>query len=108
MHENVVSCIYMKVIPKPMAFIWDKGNTDKNPSKHGVTNQETEEAFFDQKRKILRDTLHSQNEDRYILLGKTKQGLILFIVFTIREKGIRVISARKMNRREEYLYEKKA
>jgi len=40
-------------------------------------------------------------------MGKTKQGRLLFVVFTIRRKKIRIISARDTNRKEELLYEKK-
>lgn len=43
------------------------------------------------------DILHSGQEERYILLGKTKQQRLLFIVFTLRDAKIRVISARGTN-----------
>jgi len=95
----------MVIIDNPNEFLWDKGNKEKNFLKHKVTDQETEESFFDQKKKIFRDVLHSNNEDRYILLGKSKGGRILFVVFTLRQGKVRVISARDLNRKERHLYE---
>ena len=87
-------------------FVWDKGNIDKNWLKHQVTNRECEEVFFDENKRISKDVLHSKKEERYILLGKTKKDRLLFIVFTIRKKKIRIISARNTNRKEVRLYEK--
>jgi hypothetical protein len=95
----------MVIIDSPNEFLWDKGNKEKNFLKHKVTDQESEESFFDQKKKIFKDVLHSNNEDRYILLGKSKGGRILFIVFTLRQGKVRVISARDLNRKERHLYE---
>ncbi len=89
-------------------FDWDSGNRGKNLKKHGVTDEESEEAFFDTEKKILRDPLHSNTEERYILLGQTKQKKILFIVFTKRKHRIRIISSRPLNKKEKHLYEKKA
>ena len=95
----------MVVIDHPSEFQWDKGNKGKNYFKHKVTDQECEEAFFDQQKKIFKDALHSGREDRFILLGKTKEGRILFIVFTLRSGKVRVISGRDLNPKERYLYE---
>lgn len=94
-------------IKEPVEFIWDKGNKDKNWLKHRVANRECEEAFFDRDKKFYKDKLHSIiKEDRLILLGKTKKGRFLYMVFTLRNKKIRVISARDINRKEVRLYEK--
>ena len=97
----------MKIIDHLTEFQWDKGNKDKNYQKHQVTDQECEEAFFDQTKKILNDILHSDKEPRYILLGQTKENRILFIVFTIRFWKIRVISARDLGKKEKKIYEEK-
>jgi len=96
----------MLTIREPIKFIWDKGNIDKNWLKHQVTNRECEEVFFDKNKKISKDVLHSNKEKRYILLGKTKKDRLLFIIFTIREKKIRIVSARDINKKEVRLYEK--
>ena len=96
----------MVTIREPIKFIWDKGNTDKNRLKHKVINQKCEEIFFDQNKKIYKDQLRSAKEKRFILLGKTKNKRLLYLVFTIRNKRVRVISARDINRKEVKLYEK--
>ncbi len=95
----------MIALPEPVAFVWDKGNERKNLEKRGVTQQEVEETFFDPPKKLLRDKFHSGREDRYLLLGQTKRQRLLFVVFTIRNRRIRVISARDLNKKERPLYE---
>lgn len=89
---------------EPAEFIWDRGNQDKNWLKHEVTNREAEEAFFDKEKKVAKDIFHSKNEERYIILGKTRKKRLLYIVFTIREKKIRIISARDINKKGVKLY----
>ena len=96
----------MKVFRIPLEFEWDKGNKGKNWAKHLVSDAECEEIFFDHTKKIVKDTFHSVREERYLLIGKTKIGRVLFVVFTMRKHRIRVISARDLNRKEQYLYEK--
>ena len=94
-------------LPGVLSFEWDKGNEEKNWLKHKVTSEEAEEAFFSDDYIILEDKLHSGgSEERFILLGKTTQEKLLFIVFTIRGKKIRIISARVANRKEVEFYEK--
>lgn len=72
--------------------------------RHGVSDQECEEVFFDSNKRVLKDVLHSGNEERFILLGKTKTKRLLFCVFTIRKDKIRIISARDINKKEINLY----
>jgi len=93
---------------EPVEFIWDEGNKDKNWIKHKVSNRECEEIFFDEKKKIYKDKLHSINEERFILLGRTKKKRLLYAVFTIRNRKIRIISARDINKKERRFYEKEA
>ena len=94
-------------LPDPVMFEWDEGNRDKNDIKHGVTASEAEEVFFDPHKRAYPDPKHSLTEPRHILVGKTKAGRLLFIVYTIRNDRIRVISARDLNKyREVHLYEK--
>ena len=95
----------MIILHSPFQFQWDKGNKNKNYAQHKVSDQECEEVFFDQNKKILKDILHSDTEERYILLGQTKAKRKLFIAFTLRQDEIRVISARDFNRKERKLYE---
>lgn len=96
----------MNILEKPIKFEWDKGNKNKNFIKHGVTDGECEEIFFDSNKKILKDIYHSNKESRYILIGQTKLQRPLFAVFTIKRGKIRVISARNLNKKEIKLYEK--
>ena len=97
----------MLTIKNAIGFIWNKGNIDKNWTRHKVTNQECEEVFFDGKKKIFKDKLHSGKEERFRIIGKTKKERLLFVVFTIRKDKIRIISARDINKKEVYLYEEK-
>lgn len=91
---------------KYKSFQWDKGNIDKSYKKHGISPNEAEEIFLDEELKVLKDIRHSQKEERFIALGKTFTGKKLFVVFTVRQEKIRVISARPMNRKERRIYEK--
>ena len=63
----------MKTLPNPVVFVWDKGNSEKNQHKHGISNQEAEEVFSDSKKILYRDVFHSVVEERYIILGKTRR-----------------------------------
>lgn len=96
----------VKILDKSIEFEWDKGNNDKNWLKHRVTNKESEESFFDKHKIIYKDIFHSKKEERYILLGKTKSYKLLYTVFTIRSKKVRIISSRITDKKEEKLYEK--
>lgn len=88
-------------------FEWDDGNARKNVEKHGVSQFEAEQVFFNQPLLVLPDDRHSQNEPRYHALGKTEDFRLLHITFTLRLKDtlIRVISARDMHRKERVTYE---
>ena len=88
-------------------FEWDSGNSDKNEEKHGVTNLECEEIFFNQPLIVARDPRHSAGEERHTALGRTLGKRLLFVAFTMRAGKIRVISARPMSRKERKTYEEK-
>ena len=98
----------MLVFREPISFVWDRGYSEKSQRKHGVTHEECEEVFFDPQKRMLRDALHSNGEERYIIIGATKADRVLFMVFTIRKRMIRIISARDLNRKERHLYGKGA
>jgi len=98
--------VIVRIDKRIKGFVWDKGNIDKNWKKHRVTNTECEEVFFDESKVFSRDVLHSGKEKRFIILGKTKQGRLLFVVFAVRREKTRVISARDTNKKEVKLYEK--
>ena len=88
-------------------FDWDAGNDRKSVDKHGVSMAEAEQVFFNSPLLLLEDTAHSQQELRIHALGKTDEGRMLHISFTLRGSGqmIRVISARDMHRKERLIYE---
>ena len=88
-------------------FEWDAGNARKN-DKHGVTQEESEQLFFNQPLLMLEDVKHSEAEPRFHALGRTDVGRLLHISFTTRSGGklIRVISARPMHWKEKVVYAK--
>jgi uncharacterized DUF497 family protein len=91
-----------------VGFQWDEGNSQKNWDKHRVTGSECEQVFFNQPLLVKDDVSHSKTESRYYALGRTDANRQLFLVFTVRENLVRVISARDMGRRERKVYEKVA
>lgn len=105
-YYNNIQLVTMKTLPEPVVFDWDTGNVDKNWLKHGVSNQEAEEIFINQPLLIYEDLKHSRQEQRYYVLGRSHQNRLLFISFTLRNRKLRIISARDMNKKEEVIYEK--
>jgi len=91
-----------------VGFQWDAGNAYKSQDKHGVTQGEAEEIFFNQPLMIAGDEKHSEEERRYLALGITGAKVMLSVVFTLRKKAslIRVVSARPMSKKERAFYEK--
>jgi uncharacterized DUF497 family protein len=85
-------------------FNWDDANALKIWDLHHVTPEEAEDVFFNEPLVVRSDVRHSRREKRYYALGHTAPGRRLFVVFTIRRKLIRVISARDMNRNERERY----
>jgi uncharacterized DUF497 family protein len=85
-------------------FDWDDANAHKNWERHRVTPEEAEGIFFHEPLVVRSDVRHSNAEKRYYALGQTGVGRRLFVVFTVRRKLIRVISARDMNRNETEAY----
>ena len=97
----------MSVLSEPIAFDWDKGNIEKNLTKHHVTNKEAEEVFSSMPLFVFKDEFHYVNEKRYMLWGTTRVGRKVSIIFTVRSKKVRVISARDMHAKEKGEYERK-
>lgn len=93
--------------PEPIVFEWDEGNIP-HVARHDVTTVEAEELFFDPKGFVVEDVDHSLIEERFIIIGNTKNKRLLYQIFTVRYNKIRVISSRDINKKEVRLYEKKA
>ena len=88
-------------------FDWDEGNQEKNKEKHGVEIKEIEEVFY-ARHMILPLGIQISprvEEERLGIIGPSKAGKILHIVFTIREGRVRPISARQAHKKERELYE---
>ena len=91
-----------------MQFEWDAEKAASNLKKHGVSFQEAATAFGDPFSATIADPDHSEDEDRYVLLGETYQGRLVVVVHTDREETVRIISARLASRRERKSYEREA
>ncbi len=96
-YENLKNCV---------GFQWDEGNSEKNWISHQVTKSDCEQIFFNQPLILGNDLKHSTFEQRYYALGQTDNGKKLFIVCTIRDNQIRIISARDMSKKEREVYKK--
>ena len=88
-------------------FQWDEDNVYKLYDKHNVDFRECEEIFFNRPLYVVFDVKNSLKEPRWIGLGRTKANRWLFISFTLRDKLIRIISGRDMNKKERRKYEEK-
>jgi uncharacterized DUF497 family protein len=89
-------------------FQWDQGNSNKNLLKHHVEDWECEQVFFNEPLLILDDPKNSLFEKRWAAFGRTDGGRLLVVIFTIRDKLLRIISPREMNRKEILFYEENA
>ena len=89
-----------------IGFDWDEGNARKSAERHSVSQGEAEQVFFNEPLLLLPDQKHSDSGQRFHALGKTQDGRLLHVTFTLRDGGelIRVISARDMHRKERMFY----
>ena len=92
---------------KRLGFVWDDAKSVANKRKHGVSFEEASSVFADEEALLLDDRDHSNEEDRFVLLGLSSSLRVLVVCHCYREteSTIRIISARKANRseREQYL-----
>lgn len=86
-------------------FDWNDDNLEKNWEKHRVAFWECEEVFLNRPLVVRPDLQHSRTEPRYYALGRTEDGRLLFVAFTVRRKLIRPISFRDMTAKERRTYE---
>jgi len=86
-------------------FNWDDGNVYKNEKKHGLNYKLIEEVFFNEPLLIIEDFQHSEDECRCVAYGRDDKNNKIMVVFTVRDKHIRVISAREMTKKEKNFYE---
>jgi uncharacterized protein len=90
-----------------LKFEWDRRKDAANRKKHGVSFAEAKTAFFDENARVIADPDHSEEEDRFILLGLSSQLRLLVVCHCHREAldTVRIISARKASRSERREYE---
>jgi hypothetical protein len=88
------------------AFDWDFGNLTKNLKKHDITREEAESVFeqIEAIRVLGEQMTPKVGEPRYGILGLTSELKPVFICFTMRGAGIRIIHIRKMNKKERRFY----
>lgn len=89
-------------------FTWDEGKNKSNQKKHGISFKEAQTVFYDENARLVSDGEHSQNEDRFILLGLSYTLRLLIVVHSYRESDeiIRIISARKATKNETKYYKR--
>ena len=85
-------------------FERDPRKSASNAKKHKVTFEEARSAFADPNGLVIDDPDHSQDEDRFILLGLSYAVRLLVVSHTFRSNTDRIISARKATPRETTTY----
>ena len=88
-----------------LKFEWDPQKAARNLAKHEVTFEEAATVFGDPLGRITSDPRHSVDEERFVLLGFSKQQRLVVVMFVEREEAIRIISARRAIPRERRDYE---
>jgi len=89
-----------------LKFEWDFDKSVSNIRKHGVSFDEAKTVFTDEYARLIGDPDHSQDEDRFLLLGTSIESNLLVVCHCVREAdSIRLISARKAGKQERKVYE---
>ncbi|MCD6024191.1 MAG: hypothetical protein K0Q91_1107 [Fibrobacteria bacterium] len=85
---------------------WDENKNRINQRKHGISFEEAKTVFQDENARGYYDPDHSEEEDRFMLLGMSSRARMLMICHCMRQAGsvIRIISARKATRGEQKDY----
>jgi uncharacterized DUF497 family protein len=91
-----------------LLFEWDSVKAAMNKKIHGITFDEASTAFKDVLSLTVYDPLHSETENRFVLIGNSHKDRLLIVVHTERGERIRIISARKAKKKERQQYEKNA
>jgi uncharacterized DUF497 family protein len=83
---------------------WDPAKAESNVSKHGVTFSEAATVFRDPLSATAPDPDHSDEEERWLIIGESESGRLLIVAHTERGDTIRIISARELTRAERRAY----
>ena len=88
-------------------FEWDENKNTINKRKHKISFEEAQTGFYDAEALVIPDPEHSQDEERFIILGMSRQANLLVVCHCYRESEtvIRIISARKATRNESVQYQ---
>lgn len=89
-----------------LKFEWDENKNSINKYKHNVSFEEAQTVFFDEMALLIDDPNHSEQENRFIILGQSSHAKLLVVCHCYRESDlvIRIISARKATRAESNQY----
>jgi len=88
-----------------LRLTWDQRKADANVTKHGVSFEEAQWVFYDEHALVTQDPNHSEEEDRFLLLGLSSALRILMVVYCEpSDDAIRIISARKATKAEQRQY----
>lgn len=92
-----------------MQFEWDENKNRQNKKKHGVPFEEAQTVFFDPNARFIPDPLHSDEEERFIILGISSNIRLLVVCHCYRTNNeiIRLISERKATKNEIKLYDRR-
>lgn len=88
-----------------MNFEWDENKAARNLSKHRVAFEEAKTVFDDPLYVDFYDPDHSEEEERYLIVGESNRGRLLIVSYTQRGDWIRLISTREVTRAEREAYE---
>lgn len=92
-----------------ISFEWDENKNEINKRKHKISFEEASTVFQDEEALLIKDHKHSQEEERFIILGSSARANLLVVCHCYRqsETVIRLISARKATKNEERQYYEK-
>ena len=89
-------------------FEWDPSKATENLETHGISFDEASTAFRNTLSLTIYDPLHSEEEDRFVLIGNSHRNLLLVVIHAERGDSISLISARKAGEKERKQYEENA
>jgi len=93
---------------RELSFVWNEPKNRQNQKKHGVSFEEARSVFFDEQARQFFDPDHSDDEERFLLLGRSYRLRVLLICHCFREseRVIRIISARRATKTERSAYQR--
>ena len=93
---------------KEIKFIWDENKNQINKDKHRLSFEEAKTVFYDMEAIVFDDPEHSQEEERFLILGFSEKARLCIVSHCYRENDevIRIISARRATKNEEKYYNK--